>query len=78
MSWFWLNIPLATTIFAAMVAIALWVVVKRPDTRTDAAKQMAPARAATAPAAAAASQPPPERRQFPRSATAARSARAPY
>jgi hypothetical protein len=76
MSWFWLNIPLATAIFAAMVGIPLWVVFKRPDTRTDAANQMAPACAATAQAASATSQPQPARRQFPSPAAAARNARA--
>ena len=61
MSWFWLNIPLAAAIFAAMVGISLWVVFKRPDTTTVAAPQMAPARAAGAQVAVAASRPEPAR-----------------
>ena len=31
-SWFWLNIPLGLAIFAAVVGIPLWMVIKRPDT----------------------------------------------
>lgn len=29
--WFWLNIPLATAIFLAIVGIPLWLVIKRPE-----------------------------------------------
>ncbi len=30
--WFWLNIPIAAVIFAAMVGIPLWLVMRHPDT----------------------------------------------
>ncbi len=81
MNWVWLNIPLGTAIFAAMVGIPLWLVIKRPDTGPGAAaaNQMARARAAAAPPAAgsAASRAEPARRQFLRpTMTAAGSARA--
>ncbi|MGE5293145.1 MAG: hypothetical protein ACM3ML_39360 [Micromonosporaceae bacterium] len=31
MTWFWLNIPLATAIFLAVVGIPLWLVIKHPE-----------------------------------------------
>jgi hypothetical protein len=31
-TWFWLNIPVGAVLFAAMVAIPLWLVIKHPDT----------------------------------------------
>jgi hypothetical protein len=32
MTWFWLNIPLATCFFLAWTLIPLWMVFKQPDT----------------------------------------------
>jgi hypothetical protein len=37
MNWFWLNMPLAALIFAAVAGIPLWMVIKHPDTGPDAA-----------------------------------------
>jgi hypothetical protein len=37
MEWVWLNMPLAALIFAAVVGIPWWMVIKRPDTGPDAA-----------------------------------------
>ncbi len=37
-TWFWLNIPLCAAIFAAMVGIPLWMVIKRPDTGHEVAE----------------------------------------
>jgi hypothetical protein len=37
-SWFWLNIPICTAIFAAMVGIPLWLTFKRPDTGREVAE----------------------------------------
>lgn len=31
-TWFWLNIPAGAVLFAAMVGIPLWLVIKHPDT----------------------------------------------
>jgi hypothetical protein len=31
-TWFWLNIPIGAVLFAAMVSIPLWLVIKHPDT----------------------------------------------
>jgi hypothetical protein len=31
MSWFWLNIPLATLFFLAWTLIPLWLVLKHPE-----------------------------------------------
>ena len=45
--WFWLNIPIAAVIFAAMVGIPLWLVIRHPDTGEE-------TKAAAAPRAAAA------------------------
>ena len=45
-TWFWLNIPLVTVIFAAMVGIPLWLVFKRPDTGREIAWAAARRRAA--------------------------------
>jgi hypothetical protein len=36
--WFWLNIPFGAVVFAAMVAIPLWLVIKRPDTGPEVAE----------------------------------------
>jgi hypothetical protein len=30
MDWFWLNLPLAAVIFAAVTGIPLWLVIKHP------------------------------------------------
>lgn len=35
MTWFWLNIPLATLFFLAWTLIPLWMVIKHPDTGPD-------------------------------------------
>jgi hypothetical protein len=32
MHWFWMNIPLAATIFAIWTGVPLWLVLKHPDT----------------------------------------------
>jgi hypothetical protein len=32
MHWFWMNIPLATMIFAIWTGVPLWLVLKHPDT----------------------------------------------
>lgn len=45
MGWFWLNIPLCTVIFSAVVGIPLWMVLKRPDTGEEAAQAAARVRA---------------------------------
>ena len=37
MNWFWLNMPLAALIFAAVAGIPLWMVITHPDTGPDAA-----------------------------------------
>ncbi len=37
MNWFWLDMPLAALIFAAVTGIPLWMVIKHPDTGPDAA-----------------------------------------
>ena len=37
MNWFWLNMPLAALIVAAVAGIPLWMVIKHPDTEPDAA-----------------------------------------
>jgi hypothetical protein len=34
-TWFWLNVPLGTVIFSAVVGLPLWMVIKRPDTGQD-------------------------------------------
>jgi hypothetical protein len=31
-SWFWINMPLAAVIFAAVCGIPLWMVIRHPDT----------------------------------------------
>jgi hypothetical protein len=45
-TWFWLNIPLAALIFAAIVGIPMWMVFKRPDTGHEVAEAVARRRAA--------------------------------
>ena len=37
MNWFWLNMPLAALIVAAVAGIPLVMVIKHPDTEPDAA-----------------------------------------
>lgn len=32
MTWFWLNIPLATVFFLAWTLVPAWLVIKHPDT----------------------------------------------
>jgi hypothetical protein len=44
MTWFWLNMPLAAVIFALIVGVPLWMVIKHPDTGTDYAAQAPEAR----------------------------------
>lgn len=41
MSWFWLNIPLATAFFLATAGIPLWMVLRHPDTRSSATRSAA-------------------------------------
>jgi hypothetical protein len=36
MSWFWLNIPLASLFFLAVTGIPLWLVIRHPDARAQA------------------------------------------
>ena len=45
--WFWLNIPIAAVLFAAMAGIPLWLVIKHPDTGQE--TKAAPARRAAVP-----------------------------
>jgi hypothetical protein len=42
--WFWLNIPLAIVIFAAVSGIPLWLVLTRWNKTTDQAATSRPAR----------------------------------
>jgi hypothetical protein len=44
-TWFWLNIPLAAVIFAAIVGVPLWLVFKHPDTGEEIAEAAARHRA---------------------------------
>ena len=37
MNWFWLNMPLAALIVAAVAGVPLWMVIKYQDTEPDAA-----------------------------------------
>jgi hypothetical protein len=45
-AWFWLNIPIGAVLFAAMVGIPLWLVIKRPDTGQEIREAAARRRAA--------------------------------
>jgi hypothetical protein len=38
MAWFWLNIPLCAVIFALVVGVPLWMVIRHPDAGTVAAE----------------------------------------
>jgi hypothetical protein len=45
-TWFWLNIPIGTVLFVAMVGIPLWLVIKHPDTGQEMDEAAARRRAA--------------------------------
>jgi hypothetical protein len=45
-TWFWLNIPVGAVLFAAMVGIPLWLVIKHPDTGREVEETAAGQRAA--------------------------------
>lgn len=47
MTWFWLNVPLATLFFAAWSGIPMWMVLRHPDRHPESAIQV-PAQAGQA------------------------------
>jgi len=50
-AWFWLDIPIGAVLFAAMVGIPLWLVIKQPDTGREIREAAARRRAAIPPRA---------------------------
>ena len=61
-TWTWLNIPLLVLVFAAVVGISYWLVVRHPDEKAPPTFEPAPGTKAFAPSEPAPSEPAPSER----------------
>jgi hypothetical protein len=61
----WLNIPLLVLVFAAVVGISYWLVIRHPDEKAPATFEPAPGTKASAPPEPAAAEPAPHAAEVP-------------